>query len=363
MSASNERLHDLLADRALVGLEPEEAFELEGLLRDHPDADVASFERAAAAVALATVVVEPLPSHLFARIEADAVALLAHRPPSRAPHDRAALARTAPMPGAPEKTPPPAPPIPPLRPVPYVGPGGPAPQNVQDARIRPAAPGNVQDARGRPAAPENVRDAGVHPLAPVATIRAIPPPRAAGRGLLSSGWVAAAAVLVIALGAYFARRPAPVADAPKVPSAVPAPLPPPPAPPSAAEERGALLARAGTVKTEWTATKDPAAKGATGDVVWNAREQRGYMRFSGLAQNDPRATQYQLWIFDKTRDDKYPVDGGVFDVDAASGDVVVPITARLPVAEAALFAVTVEKPGGVVVSKRERVVVTAKPLG
>ena len=29
--------------------------------------------------------------------------------------------------------------------------------------------------------------------------------------------------------------------------------------------------------------------------------------------------------------------------------------------EAALFAVTVEKPGGVVVSKRERIVVTAKP--
>ena len=38
-----------------------------------------------------------------------------------------------------------------------------------------------------------------------------------------------------------------------------------------------------------------------------------------------------------------------------------PIHARLPVGEAALFAVTVEKPGGVVVSKREHIVVTAKP--
>ncbi len=89
----------------------------------------------------------------------------------------------------------------------------------------------------------------------------------------------------------------------------------------------------------------------------------GLLRFSGLAKNDPRGAQYQLWIFDKTRDDKYPVDGGVFDVDQDSGDVIVPISARLPVAQASLFAVTVEKPGGVVVSKRERIVVTAKPVG
>jgi hypothetical protein len=53
------------------------------------------------------------------------------------------------------------------------------------------------------------------------------------------------------------------------------------------------------------------------------------------------------------------VDGGVFDVDRETGDVVVPITARLKVVEPTLFAVTIEKPGGVVVSKRERIVVTA----
>lgn len=59
---------------------------------------------------------------------------------------------------------------------------------------------------------------------------------------------------------------------------------------------------------------------------------------------------------------------GVFDVAEANvngqtGDVIVPIKAALPVQEVALFAVTVEKPGGVVVSKRERIVVTAKPNG
>jgi hypothetical protein len=45
----------------------------------------------------------------------------------------------------------------------------------------------------------------------------------------------------------------------------------------------------------------------------------------------------------------------------STGEVVVPIAAKLHVDHATLFAVTVERPGGVVVSKRERVVVTAKP--
>jgi anti-sigma-K factor RskA len=57
-----------------------------------------------------------------------------------------------------------------------------------------------------------------------------------------------------------------------------------------------------------------------------------------------------LWIFDGTRDKRYPVDGGVFDVPANSAEVVIPIRATLPIRKAAAFAVTVEKPGGVVVS-------------
>ena len=88
--------------------------------------------------------------------------------------------------------------------------------------------------------------------------------------------------------------------------------------------------------------------------------QKGFMRFVGLAVNDPKQLQYQLWIFDKHRDQAFPVDGGVFDI-TPSGEVIVPISAKLPVGEPTLFAVTVEKPGGVVVSKRERIVVTAAP--
>ena len=82
------------------------------------------------------------------------------------------------------------------------------------------------------------------------------------------------------------------------------------------------------------------------------------MRFKGLAANDAKQIQYQLWIFDADRPEATPVDGGVFDV-ASNGEVIVPISAKLPVGKPTLFAVTIERPGGVVVSKRERIVVTA----
>jgi len=87
------------------------------------------------------------------------------------------------------------------------------------------------------------------------------------------------------------------------------------------------------------------------------------MRFQSLAVNDATKRQYQLWIFDAARDQRFPVDGGVFDIDASTGDVVVPISPKIKVSKATLFAVTVEKPGGVVVSKRERIVLTAKVAG
>jgi len=156
-------------------------------------------------------------------------------------------------------------------------------------------------------------------------------------------WLAAAACLLVAIGAWlWAGRDG------KHTSALPI-----------AEARAELLRSAPDVTTiEWKATDDPAAKGALGDVVWSQTRQLGYMRFRGLAVNDPKQYQYQLWIFDKGRDDKYPVDGGVFDI-TPSGEVIVPIKAKLAVDEAAMFAVTVERPGGVVVSKRERIVVIA----
>jgi hypothetical protein len=188
------------------------------------------------------------------------------------------------------------------------------------------------------------------PAAPAATAAA---PRAALRSGMY-GWFAAAACLVLAVIAWNRSPPAapPVAIAPP-PVAVVAP---PPVPLSAAEQRAELLAKSGSLKVVLGATKDPAAAGVTGDVVWDPVTQRGFARLVGLAANDPALHQYQLWIFDGGRDKRYPVDGGVFDIPPAATEVVIPIHAVLPVLAAKAFAVTVEKPGGVVVSGREHVV-------
>jgi anti-sigma-K factor RskA len=89
-------------------------------------------------------------------------------------------------------------------------------------------------------------------------------------------------------------------------------------------------------------------------VIWSDKLQRGVMEFSGLEANDPKQNQYQLWIFDADRPEATPVDGGVFDIPAGKKEVLIPIDARLPITKATLFAITVEKPGGVVVSDRKR---------
>jgi hypothetical protein len=185
------------------------------------------------------------------------------------------------------------------------------------------------------------------------------PPRANRYG--AYGWLAAAACLVLAIFGWERSppmapvpvAPAPIAAVPNPPIVAPAPEP---APPTPAEERAALLAKSDSLKITLGATKDPAAAGMSGDVVWDPSTQRGFLHFTGLAANDPAVHQYQIWIFDAGRDKRYPVDGGVFDVPANGGEVVIPIRATLMVRKPAAFAVTVEKPGGVVVSGREHVV-------
>lgn len=175
----------------------------------------------------------------------------------------------------------------------------------------------------------------------------VPPTRPAGSAL---GWYAAAASLLLAVAAWWPR----LAEREAV-VAVPQP------PPTLAAQRAELVASVpAAVREPWSSTDDPASASVAGDVVWDPVTQTGYMRFVGLPANDTSAEQYQLWIFDGTRDDRYPVDGGVFDIPAGATEVVVPIHARLPVRQAALFAVTVERPGGVVVSSRERIVALAQ---
>jgi hypothetical protein len=91
---------------------------------------------------------------------------------------------------------------------------------------------------------------------------------------------------------------------------------------------------------------------ATGEVVWKQAEQEGYLEVRGLPPNDPKKSQYQLWVFDGGRKSQPNdrVDGGVFDV-TADGTALVPVRAALPVFDAVAFAVTEEPPGGVIVSQ------------
>jgi anti-sigma-K factor RskA len=177
--------------------------------------------------------------------------------------------------------------------------------------------------------------------APTAVIAANDDDKRPPRTSLWIGWLAAAAAVALAVAGWRDELIAP---------------------PDAAELRAALIDKdASAIRVAWTQTKDPLGTRVTGDVVWSDARQEGYMRFSGLPRNNPAENQYQLWVFDKDRDERFPVDGGVFDIDADTGEVIVPIRAKIAVSQATLFAVTLEKPGGVVVSTRERLVTLAKP--
>ncbi|MEO8445318.1 MAG: anti-sigma factor [Gammaproteobacteria bacterium] len=131
-----------------------------------------------------------------------------------------------------------------------------------------------------------------------------------------------------------------------------------PATERAATTRADLLAGAPDVVTlPWAAPSAAGYEGVTGDVVWSPSRQQGYLRLANMPVNDPARLQYQLWIVDPSRD-THPVDGGVFNV-SATGEVVIPIHARLPIRSPRAFAITAEQPGGVVVSAGPLLVVAS----
>lgn len=122
---------------------------------------------------------------------------------------------------------------------------------------------------------------------------------------------------------------------------------------SVQEARNELLATAkDVIRADWAPGTTPLQDPVGGDVVWSTARQNGYMRLVGLPVNDPAVEQYQLWIIDPERDDE-PIDGGVFDV-TSRGEAIIPIDAKLDVIQPSAFAITIEKPGGVVVSTQER---------
>ncbi len=159
------------------------------------------------------------------------------------------------------------------------------------------------------------------------------------------GWAVAAAACVALAFSLLLPRNSEVAG----PSATPTPSPEERLTPS--RQREMLLASStGLITAEWTKAKMPQLD-VTGDLVWSPEKQAGYMRLRGLPKNDPSRESYQLWIVDDSQDK--PIDGGTFDV-TADGEVVIPIDAKLKSMNPKLFAITVEKPGGVVVSKMEK---------
>ena len=173
------------------------------------------------------------------------------------------------------------------------------------------------------------------------------PQESGGNGIAGStfnrlGWAAAAMLLVALL---VVNRPLP--EEPGGTSVEPM------------EARAELIREEpGTMVVPWNPPDAPEYAGVTGDVVWNNEKQEGYLRLAGMPANDPARSQYQLWIVDPERDEQ-PVDGGVFDIPAGPGEVVVPIRAKLGIIDPQAFAITREQPGGVVVSDGPLLVVAS----
>lgn len=176
--------------------------------------------------------------------------------------------------------------------------------------------------------------------APVVTVRP-------GMGTMGKlGWAAAIAASVVAAVAWFNR---------------PAPLPQPSPIETVATAPGTVqieLAPQGTLAENVSETSE---------VLWNADLQQGFLRLSGVPENDPTLEQYQLWIFDATRGE-FAVDGGVFDISGATerdaqGRLLVPFTPKLSVGDPTAFAVTRERPGGVVVTDTSGLILIGQPSG
>lgn len=158
------------------------------------------------------------------------------------------------------------------------------------------------------------------------------------------GWAtAAAACVTLAVTLFIIPRGGP--------QVVVGPTPTPEERLTLAQQRQRLMDSSGQlVVAEWTKGKMQNIN-VSGDVVWSPEKQAGYLRLRGLPRNDSSKESYQLWIVDESQDK--PIDGGVFNI-TADGEVVIPIDARLKALNPKAFAITVEKPGGVVVSTMER---------
>jgi hypothetical protein len=129
-----------------------------------------------------------------------------------------------------------------------------------------------------------------------------------------------------------------------------------------AANREKLLDLNGTIRVAWQPFDVPGLpeteqRNVEGDVVWNDDLQTGYLRFRGLAVNDPDTEQYQVWVIDE-RGMEQKVSGGVFNA-TRDGELIVPIEPGIDVGRVQVFAITVEEPGGIWVPDLKRRIVVA----
>jgi hypothetical protein len=298
----NQRLVELLVQRAVDGLNSAERAELKALLEEENYVDAGRFEYTAAALLLAGdvehSVPEEMPDSLRDRLYAQAEMFEATMAPP--PRQRSSSS------------------------------GQPQVISIAGRSRSSATPSPSQSQQAQPAKQPGRKPSSSYSLQ------------------AKAGWFAAAASVLIAVAGWWPRLENGDAPSAEVPIAT-----------ALQQEREALLAQQGVVTRTWQTTQDPAASGVTGDVVWDPKSQNGYVRFRGMQANNATEQQYQLWIFDGTRDERYPVDGGVFNIPAGQSEVIIPIKAKLEIRDPAMFAVTIEKPGGSVVSSRDRIVVLA----
>ena len=169
----------------------------------------------------------------------------------------------------------------------------------------------------------------------------------------SLGWlVAALACVALAVNLWISyRRPTEVITNP------PQQITPTPTP-GMSEQRQQLMASMPDVaQKEWSDFDPKKPLNVQGDVVWSNQAQKGFVRFRNLPVNDRSKETYQIWIFDETQ--KNPVSAGVFDANE-NGEIIIPMNAAIKVTKPTMVGITVEKPGGVMVSSSEKVMAVAK---
>ncbi len=285
--SDHDRLLELLAERALVGLDAVQQHELDSLLQTHPDFDAECLDRTAALLdrAAAAGDTEPLPQSLQDRIRADSRLGLQTRPSagdgSGDPSYEGARAQTV---GA-------------------------------AARVAPR----------------------VHRREVVAWLAA-----AACLLLAVFAWYTRPTLPPPQDSPTIANS-----EPPATPSTVDTPVPTPTTL-TIAQLRAQLLASAPDVLHLQLVSHDSGAvaREPGGDIVWSSGRQMGYLRLQGLVNDELPQRQYQLWIIGCDTSSNEVINGGMFHVDRSTGELVLPIQADHFVQQPMMFIVSVEPLGG-----------------